>query len=64
MADKFFDKVKYFMGIETIEEDDTYEEDNVVEVPETTKTQNTGTYYTGASSFNKQATTTTGNVVR
>lgn len=64
MADKFFDKVKYFMGIETIEEDDTYEEDNVVEVPETTKVQNTGTYYTGASSFNKQATTAaTGNVV-
>ncbi len=63
MADKFIDKVKYFMGIETIEENDTYEEDNVVDVPEVTKTQNTGTYYTGTSSFNKQATTTSSNVV-
>lgn len=63
MADKFFDKVKYFMGIETIEEEDKYEENNVVEVPDKTKSQNTGTYYTGASSFNKQATTTSNNVV-
>lgn len=53
MADKFFNKVKYFMGIETVEDDDTYEDDNVVDVPEVTKTQNTGTYYTGNSSFTK-----------
>ena len=63
MADKFIDKVKYFMGIETVEDDDTYEEENVVDVPEVTKTQNTGTYYTGSSSFTKQATTASNNVV-
>lgn len=63
MADKFIDKVKYFMGIETVEEDDTYEEDNVVDVPEVTKTQNAGAYYTGSTSFTKQATNTASNNV-
>lgn len=62
MADKFIDKVKYFMGIETVE-DDTYEEENVVDVPEVTKTQNTGTYYTGSSSFTKQASNNASNNV-
>lgn len=63
MAEKFIDKVKYFMGIETIEEEDSYEEASVVDVPEVTKNQNTGTYYTGSSSFTKQTPTATNNVV-
>ncbi|MBN2897200.1 MAG: cell division protein SepF [Clostridia bacterium] len=63
MADKFIDKVKYFMGIETVADDDTYEEDQVVDVPEATKTQNTGTYYAGGSSYTKQTASASNNVV-
>lgn len=65
MADKFMDKVKFFMGIESVEKEEEVEEETVSKVTENTvKSPSNLSYATSAyKTSNTAASLNTGNVV-
>ena len=65
MADKFMDKVKFFMGIESVEkEEEEVEEETVSKVTENTvKSPSNLSYATSAYKTSNTASVNTGNVV-